>query len=315
VTFLFVVALGLVRWPLLLVCAVVGRGRLRADGEEPTKRKRWRIAAALVAMVLLGDLILDESGRIAPLPEAGGGERLTVLTYNVLFEGGDTDATVRTILEQDADLVFLQEVSARRADELHRGLRDRYPHRRTALPKQRGHGLVTYSTRPLTEIDSWASGRGNVVGHCLRMEPLVVCNVHLTSPSVAFDQPRRFLPILLDNERYRRGQIALIEEAASDHDGPVLLAGDINTMVVEPLFRDLRTRWVDAYRAVHPLHPGATYPHGSDGPPNRFMRPGVPLVRPDYVLISPDIRPVGAHTVDDGGSDHRPVVVTLELPG
>ncbi len=304
-TFLFVTTLGIVRWPSLVLCAWV-------------LRRGWKtlsvaLPVAFVVSVLLMDLAIENHGRASPDPDAGGGERITVVSHNVLFDGGDVDATVDALLEIDADLVFLQEVGARRAEVMHVRLGERYPHRAAALSEGRGHGLVTYAKAPLTPLDSWASGRGNVVGQCLR-ERVVICNVHLTSPSVALDRPGRFFPILLDNERYRRRQLAEIEATALATDGPTLLVGDVNTMAVEPLFRDLRRRWVDAFRHARPVDPGATYPHGSHGPPNKFMRPGTPFVRPDYVLVSPDVLPLAARTVAGGGSDHRPLVATLELP-
>ncbi len=304
-TFVWVTSLGLLRWPLLLLCAALSGW---------ARRRRGRAILVLgVAAVVLMDMAVEASGRVATADDAGGGETLTVLTHNVLFDGGDAGETVAMIVAEDPDVVFLQEVSARRARDLAAGLEARWPHRLEALSRGRGHGLVTFSKQPIAGIESWASGRGNVVGQCLRTGPLAACNVHLTSPSVAFDNPRRFVPVLLDNERYRRRQWEAIEETARGH-GVTVMIGDVNTMVVEPHFRSIRRGWVDAWRALRPFASGATYPHGSHGPPNKFVRPGIPFVRPDYVLLDPSVRPIEARTPASGGSDHRPVVVTLELP-
>jgi endonuclease/exonuclease/phosphatase family metal-dependent hydrolase len=39
-----------------------------------------------------------------------------------------------------------------------------------------------------------------------------------------------------------------------------------------------------------------------------------PLVRPDHVLVSPEIAVTGYRLGDGRGSDHRPVVVDLAIP-
>lgn len=304
-TFVWVTALGILRWPVLLVCAALAH-RIR-------RNRRHLAVVVAVVIVFVADMAVENTGRVSTAADAGGGETLTILTHNVLYDGGDAQATIDALLDTDADVLFLQEVSVSRAAVLAAGLSDRYPHRAEALTEGRGHGLVTFAKRPVRAIDSWASGRGNVVGQCVDIDGLASCNIHLSSPSVAFDQPRRFLRLLVHNERYRRQQWAVIEATAEAH-GALFLAGDVNTMAVEPHFRSIRRRWVDAWRATNPLDPGATYPHGTHGPPNKFARPGTPFVRPDYVLLDPSVKPLSARTLAAGGSDHRPLVVTVELP-
>jgi len=305
VTFVWITTLGILRWPLLAACAL--------SASWARRRRRRVVVVVAVAVVVLLDMAVEASDRVGPDADAGGGATLTVLTHNVLFDGGDAEATIAAIRAADPDVAFLQEVSVRRASVLAAALEERFPHRLEALSAGRGHGLVTLSKQPLTPIESWASGRGNVVGQCLEVAGVAACNLHLTSPSVAFDNPHRFVPVLLHNARFRWNQWETIEETALAH-GALIMIGDVNTMVVEPLFRRLRRRWVDAWRAVHPFASGATYPHGSHGPPNKFARPGLPFVRPDYVLLDPSVRPVRADTVAAGGSDHRPLIVELELP-
>ena len=82
-------------------------------------------------------------------------------------------------------------------------------------------------------------------------------------------------------------------------------------MAAEPFYAELRREWVDAWRYLHPVRPGNTYPHGTEGPPNKLARPGFAVVRPDLAMLRPSVRPLSMQVLAAGGSDHRPLLLRL----
>ena len=81
---------------------------------------------------------------------------------------------------------------------------------------------------------------------------------------------------------------------------PTILLGDMNAGPDSPEMRLLATVLVDAWAAVG-IGPGRTFPAGR------------PIARIDHVLVSADLRPLTADVPDTRASDHRPVVVEVEV--
>ena len=106
--------------------------------------------------------------------------------------------------------------------------------------------------------------------------------------------------------RERREQAAHLRSVVSG-DGratppprPTILLGDMNAGPDSPEMRLLATVLVDAWAAVG-IGPGRTFPAGR------------PIARIDHVLVSADLRPLTADVPDTRASDHRPVVVEVEI--
>lgn len=97
----------------------------------------------------------------------------------------------------------------------------------------------------------------------------------------------------------RAEQIAVVL-CALPSEGAVVLAGDFNATPDAPELTALRGRLTDSWE-VCGTGRGASFP-------SRF-----PLRRIDYVLASPELRPVAASVVPSAASDHRPLVVELVL--
>ncbi|HKY67745.1 MAG TPA: endonuclease/exonuclease/phosphatase family protein, partial [Acidimicrobiales bacterium] len=79
-----------------------------------------------------------------------------------------------------------------------------------------------------------------------------------------------------------------------------VLLGDMNAGPETPEMRALTTVLVDAWAAVG-AGDGHTFPARR------------PIARIDHVLVHGPVRPVGAEVVDTRASDHRPVVVDVDL--
>jgi endonuclease/exonuclease/phosphatase family metal-dependent hydrolase len=85
--------------------------------------------------------------------------------------------------------------------------------------------------------------------------------------------------------------------------GPVILAGDFNTVPSSAAIRLMSERFVDAAAAAGRSLSGT------------YWRVRLPLrPRVDYIFVSAGIAVVDARTVKRTAGDHYPVVAVLELP-
>lgn len=297
-------AFTIARWWLaigLFFCAAwfaMGRRTVRA------------IVAASVLVVSLGDWTAHALEAARPRPPEKPAD-VTVMTFNVLFQGGAPDLAVKMLAENPADVLALQEVTAEWETRLEEKLPSRYPHR-SVLPQAYGRGLAIYSRYPIGNVTLLDDARGKRFAQCADLtlptnRVVTLCNVHLDSPAGALAAKDDRLGKLRDNARIRRRQWEQLSAhlALMSPGRTRVLAGDFNTMEEDPLYRDIADDWVDAFRSVT-LARGDTWP-------NVGWKPELPSVRIDYIFVKGPGLPIRSRVVQGGGSDHFPVLAQLAL--
>jgi endonuclease/exonuclease/phosphatase family metal-dependent hydrolase len=98
----------------------------------------------------------------------------------------------------------------------------------------------------------------------------------------------------------------LIARRFADLSPRTVVAGDLNTLEIDPLLDEIRRDFVDAFRRTR-WRLGATFP-------NLVPFPPWPVARIDYVLTTPAITPEHAEVLPAAGSDHLGVGVVLRMP-
>ncbi len=258
--------------------------------------RRWKTLALWVVGLAVNGAVM-----LPLLVGAGGaavsGERpLTLLHYNVKFTRTDGAALARWIDAQDADVVFLQELTPEVARQLADGLM-RYriievePRRDTrglaalvavdspiSLVESRVSMPVPGSDRPMIElVVNWAGGE------------VALLSVHTSVPFFPQWQ-RREVDVVAD---WARGQV----EAGR----AVAVIGDLNATPWGVNFRRLlrQGELVNGQRG-HGL--GGSWPAAWPAP----MR--IPI---DHCVHSPDLATTHRVLLEDAGSDHLPLRVEL----
>ncbi|MEM6931150.1 MAG: endonuclease/exonuclease/phosphatase family protein [Myxococcota bacterium] len=299
--------------PLLLVSLLAAALSWRAG----LRRGGWGFGAVAALYVATAGLRVGSMAR----PGRAEGPEITVVSYNVLFEGGDPDVTVRLLADQNADVWFLQEVTPAWAA----AIVDLAPHRVVA-DRKGTQGLAVLSRYPLSRPRLWHDEDGRIVGQCvdamIEGSPHGLCHLHLASPSwaiVTSDGPLQRLSRLEDNARRRARQWRRLEAEMQEHYATRIIAGDFNTLPTESFLRDARRRWVDATRSRAWIRAGATWPQVAairHRPPWLLgqLAAGGPWFRIDYLLCDPSVAVRDAQRRHGGGSDHLPVRATLALP-
>jgi endonuclease/exonuclease/phosphatase (EEP) superfamily protein YafD len=282
-------------WPPLVWCVLL-LPRLVLLGVRRTGRE---LAAALAVVALFLATTMELPRWTGRPPAPGSGIHIRVVSWNV---AGRT--SLGRLEDWRPDLCLLQEIGGIGPQDL-RGYWSGWSWRNAVDPGTLSRWPVT--TLPTRSIGPWTDPQ------VLRVDlpggrRLVVVNVRLMLPAfvvaaASFERPS--LAALREAHARRLAQFPqlrdlLRETLALEGTTSAILCGDFNTpggvRSVEPLDAVLQDVWPRAGRGW-----GAT------------MTEWMPVSRIDQCWVTPDVRPLLAR-VERGPSDHRALVVDLELP-
>lgn len=256
---------------------------------------RWRTGMVWAAAVLavIGWFVRPYDTGLTDAPPGPVVARLKVLTSNVEF-GNATEALVATIRREQPDLVFVQECDATCSDALTAEVsRTDYPYRNII----EGH---------------WSSGSAILSKHPLRPAPGIagtlampgsVAVVADRSVNIQLAHPVPPIPNGVDDWQRELGLVRTY--AAGTKGRPTLVAGDFNASQDHAAFR----RILNAGR----LRDCATLV-GAARTPSWPAAARLPLgAQIDHVLVSEDFSVRKARFLDLANTNHRSLLVELEL--
>jgi vancomycin resistance protein VanJ len=230
---------------------------------------RPRLAALLLAVPLVcfgweyGPQFLPR-----PRPAVAEGRPLRVMSWNVLFSNNDVTSVGKTILEQQADVVGLQELGYWQAARLERMMAGRYPYR--VLHPGGAGGLGVWSRYPIVQVDEtkpWGVGCS-----CQRMvldvqgQRIQLINAHPQAPQykLRYWKPLRWAPFFLVPHSFDAAEqdipIRTIVGDVQERSAPMIVVGDFNTSDRQPNYWLLRRYLKDAFREAGTGF-GLTYPN------------------------------------------------------
>jgi endonuclease/exonuclease/phosphatase (EEP) superfamily protein YafD len=287
---------------LLLVALLIGLSGLALD------RGRWSIMAVAV-------LVVVAAARLGPewlsLPTANAGDqRITVMSWNLEVGSRSTETRAGVIINHDADVVALQELTpaAAAALEADARIRARYPHRLLAPdPSVFGMGILSAFPIVTSEVTSIPPtltatldlGTGRRL-NVLNAHPLpgTIHAVSALRVPIGFDGTERDASL-----RVIRGRIDDLLAA----DVPIVVIGDFNMASTEPAYRWLSAGLRDVHGEVG-LGPGWTWR------PSRLEEFGLGFLRIDYVFTGPSVASVEIAVDCRQPGDHCALVADLGLP-
>ena len=221
-------------------------------------------------------------------------QQLKILTYNINLAPADPLGIVNDIRRVDADIVAIQELTFHSASVIEEQLSEMYPYR--ALHPVNGfYGQGILSKYPIVNDEFWKIYLGHQRAEIdINGEIINVFNVHPVHhilPFWGFDISRR------------TEEVNVFLEKAERVNTPILIMGDFNMTDQSGDYQDITQTYQDSYRQVG-------YGMGTTFPAHIPFLPS--LVRIDYVFHSDEFTTLTADVLQStGGSDHRPLVVTL----
>ncbi len=292
-------------WALRWVVGLIASAMLVAAVRSRRRLLSTVCAATLGLTLTEGALIALAHARPEPVP---AGNELIVVTHNLLFQGNVLAESVAGMRDAGPEVIALQEVTSADARTLVDGLGATFPFHAEA-PHAGAHGFALFSRFPLEDVRLVRFDGKLPFAQCATLVlpdgPLPVCNVHLSAPSQELRGFATF-PDLdgLERNADRRTKEWSACEAELDRRGAgrALALGDFNSHEAEPLYRSIRSEWVDAFRQLH-VSWGATWPNRVPG--------RRPFARIDYVFTRGALQPIDAQVISRSGSDHLGVSARL----
>lgn len=220
------------------------------------------------------------------------GPVLTVVTANLQYSNRDTEAFLRWIDANPADLVVLQEVTSGWHDALQSI--GGYPHREF-LVREDPYGLAVLSRWPLDAV-AWQDFAGDGL-------PSVSGSVAVAGRPLRFLGLHTHWPVLPDLARQRDQSLDRAAAFIRSEEGPAVALGDLNLTAYSPVYgRFLESAGLDDVM------------QGAHWRPTWMAGFWPVALRIDHVLATPGVCAEHAEVGPAIGSDHRPVLARLRLP-
>ncbi|GAB3647423.1 endonuclease/exonuclease/phosphatase family protein [Glycomyces tarimensis] len=264
--------------------------------------RHWRAATATAVAALAMAAAIAPRALPAEQPAAEGYE-LTVLSVNMYVGTANVEYIVDLVDEYEPDVLSVQELTGDGYAELTaHGLEERLPHV-IAEPADFAVGTGIYSRHPMERLDELEPDG-------IFFQPAA----EITLPGetkVRFMAVHTAAPARPDRIPHWEADLAAYPEA--DAEVPWVLAGDFNSTLDHRLLRDVvDSGYSDAADATGAgLVP--TWRPVEGGYLNGLLRP--PAVTLDHVLVDERVAVRDFAVLDNDGSDHAPVLATVQLPG
>jgi endonuclease/exonuclease/phosphatase (EEP) superfamily protein YafD len=217
-----------------------------------------------------------------------------VLHANVLKSNKDYNAVFDLVNRSNADLVVLQEITDDWQVQI-QPIAKTYPHFKS-VPGLEGAGMAVFSRIPFEDVQVLMLDSSTHVA--------IAAKVNLEGREVTFLSLHPPTPITASKFENRNQQFREAAKFLNSIKGTKILIGDLNTTMWSPYFRTLlRTTHLRDVRLGFGLKTSWPMPLPS------FMR--LPI---DHCLVSDDIDVKNVQIGARIGSDHRPLIVDLDLP-
>ncbi|MFK7923272.1 MAG: endonuclease/exonuclease/phosphatase family protein [Bacteroidia bacterium] len=294
---------GVLLWPFLILIGIkfwIARARKRLKQEK--------------YLLILGGLLLaswtyDHIPRINWDRETVEQRQLNVLTYNLFFKNQYPQQIINEIKVTKPDVLMVQELTPEWNTKLQPSVYARYKYRKTFLDR-RTHGFGIFSTYPILSHHLIKNERSQAIFQICELlidgKKIVMINAHMASPAKIVEQPDLdVISVFKHNYAKREAQWAQLEAYLGEHfpEHPKVIAGDLNTMKIEGLYRQIRHQWVDAF-AKQGEGWRCTFPNVAAIP--------FPVITLDYIL-GQGIKPLEAKVLKGGSSDHFAVWAKIAI--
>ena len=217
---------------------------------------------------------------------------LTILHSNVLTRNVKFEDFIELVNQENPDLFVMQEVNQKWLYEI-RELEKVYTHKHT-IPQEDNFSIAMYSKYPFESVKEVKWGTSNL--------PSIMATISITGQLVTVIATHPLPPVGNDYYHSRNSQIDKVAEVSRNHQGPLILIGDLNV-----------TMWSHDYM---PLELGTDLRNARKGfgilPtwPTQLPLFMIPI---DHCLVSSHFVVRDIRVGKDIGSDHLPLIVKLSL--
>ncbi|MDF1694774.1 MAG: endonuclease/exonuclease/phosphatase family protein [Saprospiraceae bacterium] len=276
------------------------------------RKKKWTIlhrCLFLMSILFFVSWVYDQGQRIGISSSENTKDDLTILTYNLFFKNKYKKAILKEIESIDADIVLVQELTSHWDAALKKKVYNKYKYKKlfihggshgmgilSKFPIRSSSFLYNTNSLPVSQINELTLGKKSIV----------VVNTHLASPALAVENSDRFFHYYKKvNQRRKQQYYELNEKLKIQFPNlPHIIAGDLNTMKVEPLYREMRTEWNDLF-TLEGKGLGFNFPNIQTVP--------FPFLTLDYIFYRGRVEGIESRVLPYSTSDHLAVWGRVKL--
>jgi len=230
-------------------------------------------------------------------------QTVSLLTYNLFFKNGYKKRITDEISKTNPDILIVQELTNSWVSKLDLTIGNKYRYKKL-FPRNGTRGLGIYSKFPISKSKIHSYCQINKIR--VKNKNLIVVNTHLASPAIAVENPENFLSYFKSNFDERVKQWKKIETQLKNEEKgtPIIIAGDLNTMKIESLYRKIRLKWVNLHSKVGNGF-SWTFPNT-----HNIKYPFLTL---DYMLHNKNIKGIESKVLKGSSSDHLAVYGKVKI--
>lgn len=254
------------------------------------RSRRWASAMLLLTLVNATPVV---PWYLSGTKETPSDEpRFKLLLSNIYAKNEDSRPLIDLVEAEQADLVFLQELTSQRAGELAQ-LRETYPYSLN-IPREDNFGIAVLSRRPFENA--------RIVESPPLKLPTLVVEVRVFGKAVTLVTTHPAPPLGGAGYDARNIHLDSIAETIESIAGPRVLIGDLNT-----------TMWARNYRKLIERSGMSNTRKGFGILPSWPTQLPFAMIPIDHCLVSDEFFVRDVRTGPDIGSDHLPLIVELAL--
>lgn len=215
---------------------------------------------------------------------------LKVVQANVFHHNAAIDKAIEVLLQTEADVIAVQEISTAWSEKFCHRITKQYPYSVVIPHDTCCYGIALFSRHPIMHHE------------VLQVEgaPQIVADVQLGGETVRVIVVHTLPPAFPDQTAERNEQLRQLTQTALASEHPTILLGDLNIVPWDRTFQ-VFLEAADLHQVQNGFQP--TWP----------MDLGFPLIPIDLVTHSERFIPTSCEAVTVPGSDHRGLVVGFEV--
>ncbi len=296
-------ALNIVQYPIVVLVALIFWRRSKRG-----IKLNYKILFVIGGLLIL-NWCYEHARRIDWSGSSNVKHEVSILTYNLFFKNKYKQKIIDEIRKHDPDVLVVQELTESWNLALTNQVYSKYKYRRTYV-NNGTHGLGIFSKYPIQSCDYIDNGVGLPVFQVSKIKvkdrTFICTNGHPASPAIAVENPDKFFEYYSMNYKIRTEQWEKLNTYLETHylGQPSIVAGDLNTMNIEPLYNTIRHDWLDLFSKEGEGW-SQTFPNTSRIP--------APILTLDYILYQGNIKPKKAKVLKGSSSDHFALLGEVEI--
>jgi endonuclease/exonuclease/phosphatase (EEP) superfamily protein YafD len=228
-----------------------------------------------------------------------------IVNHNLLFIENPTKKYIDSIKSINPDFLALQEFNPKWEVILNKKFKKSLKQNSCVPHKNDAYGFGFYSKHPIIHTEYLEEYKGipycQIVDVKINKDTVRIYNTHFDSPAIAFYGKGGFFELLNNNIIRRKLQYkSILDNANNCKISKKVFCGDLNTMRIEPLYRNFNFDWQNAKNKS--LESKFTF---------KFQK-HPPSLSIDHVFYKGNLKCNYSEVHRFGNSDHYPVISKFE---